>query len=193
MDLKKHLIKAWELTLKFIIPLILITLVMVVISVLTFGILAPVVGAGYMQSLLLMIRQDREPQIPDLFTEMKLFFPLLLFGLAAFVAILIGFSLFFFPGLLVILALIFCCLYMVPLMIDKKMGLIEAVKESYQMAFKGNVGEHVVIAILVIGISAIGSSFILGTLFTQPLATVFLLLIYNEKVGKSNSESVVSS
>jgi hypothetical protein len=48
MDFKKHLLRAWELTLKFIVPLVLMTLVMLVVSFLTLGILAPVTMAGYM-------------------------------------------------------------------------------------------------------------------------------------------------
>ncbi|OEU79519.1 MAG: hypothetical protein BA872_05460 [Desulfobacterales bacterium C00003060] len=181
MDLKKHVVTAWKLTLEFIVPLILMTLVMVVVSVVTIGILAPVTLAGYMQSLLSMVREGREPKIQDLFSQMSLFLPLLLFGLVAFIATSIGFMLLFIPGLLVVIALTYCCLYMLPLMTDKRLGLIEAIKESYRMAVRDGIGEHIVVAILFLGISGIGSSFILGSLFTQPLATIFLLSVYDEK------------
>jgi hypothetical protein len=183
MDFKKHFMTAWKSTLEFIVPLILMTLVMVVVSVVTIGILAPVTMAGYMQSLLLMVRDRREPKIQDLFSEMRLFFPLLLFGIIACIATLIGFMLLIIPGLLVLIALAFCCLYMLPLMTDKRLGLIGAIKESYRMAVRGNIGEHIVVAILFFGISGIGSSFVLGSLFTQPLATIFLLSVYDEKVS----------
>jgi hypothetical protein len=183
MDFKKHFITAWKVTLEFIVPLILMTLVMLVVSVITIGILAPVTMAGYMQSLLLMVRDSREPKIQDLFSEMRLFFPLLLFGIIACIATLIGFMLLIIPGLLVVIALAFCCLYMLPLMTDKRLGMIEAIKESYRMAVRGNIAEHIVIAILFFGISGIGSSVVLGSLFTQPLATIFLLSIYDEKVS----------
>jgi len=182
MDFKKHFMTAWKSTLEFIVPLILMTLVMIVVSVVTIGILAPVTMAGYMQSLLLMVRDRREPKIQDLFSEMRLFFPLLLFGIIACIITSIGFMLLFLPGLLVLIALAFCCLYMLPLMIDKRLGLIEAIKESYRMAVSGNIVEHIIVAVLFFGISAIGSSFLLGSLFTQPLATIFLLSVYDEKV-----------
>ena len=183
MDFKKHFMTAWKSTLEFIVPLILMTLVMIVVSVVTIGILAPVTMAGYMQSLLLMVRDRREPKIQDLFSEMRLFFPLLLFGIIACIITSIGFMLLFLPGLLVLIALAFCCLYMLPLMIDKRLGIIEAIKKSYRIAVRGNIVEHIIVAVLFFGISAIGSSFLLGSLFTQPLATIFLLSVYDEQIS----------
>ncbi len=183
MDFKKHFMTAWKSTLEFIVPLILITLVMIVVSVVTIGILAPVTMAGYMQSLLLMVRDRREPKIQDLFSEMRLFFPLLLFGIIICIITSIGFMLLFLPGLLVLIALAFCCLYMLPLMIDKRLGTIEAIKKSYRIAVSDNIVEHIIVAVLFFGISAIGSSFLLGSLFTQPLATIFLLSVYDEQTS----------
>ena len=184
MDFKKHIVLAWEWTLRYIVSLVLITLVMTAVSAFTLGILAPVVMAGYMQSLLLMIRNGREPKIQDLFSEMRLFVPLLLFGLAVFFATLIGFMFFVIPGFLVILAVSFCCLFMLPLMTDQKLGLVEAIKTSYDMAIRDDIAEHAVVAILFLAISGIGGSFLIGFLFTQPLATIFLLSVYDEKAGK---------
>ena len=61
MDFKKHLETAWKLTIANLIPLIFMTLVMAVVSVLTLGILAPVTLAGYIHSLILLVREGREP------------------------------------------------------------------------------------------------------------------------------------
>jgi hypothetical protein len=183
MDFKKHFVRARELTLQFIVSLVLMTLVMSAIAVVTLGILAPVMMAGYMQSILLMLREGREPRIQDLFSEMRLFLPLLAFGLVTFIAAAIGFTLLVIPGFLVIMAIAFSCLYVLPLMTDKKLGLVEAIKESYSMAVEDNIPEHIVVAILFLAISGIGSSFLIGLLFTQPLATVFLLSVYDEKTS----------
>jgi hypothetical protein len=179
MDIKGHIVKAWELTLKFIVPLILMTLVLSIGAVVTLGVLFPVTLAGYMQSILLMVREGREPKIQDLFSEMRLFFPLLIFGTVLVLAISIGYMLLFIPGVLLTLAVAFSCLYVIPLMTDEKMRLIDAIKESYAMAVKGNISEHLVVAILFWGISGIGGSFVLGFLFTQPLATTFLMSVYD--------------
>ena len=69
MNFKYHLETAWNMTLKFIAPLIFITLVMFLLWFFTFGILAPVTMAGYMSSILLMLRDGREPKIQDLFIQ----------------------------------------------------------------------------------------------------------------------------
>jgi hypothetical protein len=187
MDFKYHLATAWEMTLKNIVSLIVMTFVMIVVGCVTLGILAPVMAAGYVQSILLMLREGREPAIKDLFSEMRLFFPLLIFGIVSLIAAWIGFMLFFIPGILVIAALIFCCLYMLPLMTDKGLGLMDAIKESYAMAVRDGVSEHIVVAVIFIVISAIGNAVLLGSLFTQPLATVFLLSVYEEKIRRSTT------
>ena len=51
------------------------------------------------------------------------------------------------------------------------------------MVTKEHVVDHVVVFILFVGISAIGSSVFIGSLFTQPLATLFLMSVYN-RLGK---------
>ena len=181
MDFKKHILLAWNLTLRYVVSLVLITLVMSALSFITLGILAPVLTAGYMQSLLQALREGREPRIQDLFSQMRLFLPLLLFGIIVLVAVVVGFALLVLPGILVLFAIAFCCLYMLPLMTDAGLGLVDAVKESTSMAFQDNVAEHAVVVILFMIISAIGSSIFIGFLFTQPLATLFLLSVYEEK------------
>ena len=182
MDFKKHLETAWNLTLTHIVNLLLMTLVMLVISCLTLGILAPVTMAGYMNAILLMMREGREPRIEDLFSQMRLFLPLLVFFIVVLIATMVGFMLLVLPGLAIIIAVTFACLYMVPLMVDKTMGLIDAAKSSWRMAFNQNVADHVVVVILFVGLMAIGSAVFIGTLLTTPFATVFLISVYLEKV-----------
>jgi hypothetical protein len=159
------------------------TLVMTIVSVVTLGILAPVTMAGYMHSLLLLLRDGREPKIQDIFSQMQLFFPLLGFGVLVFLVTMIGFMLLVLPGILVVVAVTFTCLYMLPLMTDAGMGLMEAVKESYRMSVGGSIADQIVVVIIFIGLLMIGSSVFIGALFTQPLATIFLLSVYQEKRG----------
>ena len=182
MNFKYHLETAWNMTLKFIAPLIFMTLVMFLLWFFTIGILAPVTMAGYMHSILLMVRDGREPKIQDLFSQMRLFFPLLGFSILVFIATVIGFMLLVLPGIVISLTISFCCLYMLPLMTDKELGLFEAIKESYTMTTQGVFVDQIVVLILFLGISAAGSAVFIGSLFTQPLATIFLLSVYEEKI-----------
>ena len=184
MDFKYHLEIAWKITLQYIAPLIFMTLAMIGISFITLGILAPVTMAGYMHSILLLIREGREPKVQDIFSHMRLFLPLFIFGVVVFIITMIGMMLLFLPGVLFLLAVSFCCIYMLPLMTDRNLGLIDAVKESYAMITKEKLVDHIVVFILFVAISAIGSSVFIGSLFTQPLATIFLLSVY-ETLGKA--------
>jgi hypothetical protein len=183
INFKDSLETAWKLTLKNIASLIITTLVMFVACFLTLGILSFVMIAGYMQSILLMLRDGREPKVQDLFSQMKLFFPLLGFGVVVFILALIGFSLFVLPGVAVVLTVSYCCLFMLPLMTDKNLGLINAVKASYSMVIRGNMTDMIAVFLIYVGLLAIGSSVFIGFLFTQPFATVFLLLVYEGKIG----------
>lgn len=189
MDFKYHLENAWKMTLQYIAPLIFMTLALIAISFITLGILAPVTMAGYMHSILLLVRERREPKVKDIFSQMRLFLPLLCFGIVVFIITMIGLMLLFLPGVLFLLAVSFCCLYMLPLMTDRNLGLIDAVKQSYSIVTKKeSVVDHIVVFILFIGISAIGSSLFIASLFTQPLATIFLLSVY-ETLGKAKPQT----
>lgn len=184
MDFKHHLERAWHLTLDNIVPLILMTLVMVAVSIATLGILSMVAMAGYTRSILLMIRTGREPQPKDVFSEMRLFLPLLAFSIAVAVILAIGFILLVLPAFVFGAAISWICLYMLPLMIDKRYGVIEAVKASFEIVRqKDDLKDHLVLLILVIGISAAGGSVFIGWLFTQPFAMILLLSVYEEKIA----------
>lgn len=183
MDFKRHIETAWNLTLANVVSLILMTLVMVAVGFISLGFLAPVTMAGYTQSLLQLIRSGREPKVQDLFSHMNLFLPLLGFGIAVTLATIIGFTLFVLPGMIITLAITFCCIYMLPLMTDRNMGIVDAVKESYAMGRRGELVDHVVVVIIFLAISMIGSTVLIGFLFTQPLATLFLVSTYEEKIA----------
>jgi len=183
MDFKHHLATAWQLTLKHIVPLILMTLVMSVLTFLTLGILAPVMLAGYWQAILIMVRTGREPRIQDIFSQMHLFLPLLAFFILVLIAVAVGFTLFYLPGIAALCGVAFASLYLLPLMTDQKLGLQAALKQSWEMAINGNIADHVVVVILFLGFFAIGGSVFLGILFTQPFSTIFVSSVYLERIA----------
>jgi ABC-type multidrug transport system permease subunit len=182
MDLKKHLEKGWSNTVNFIGPVLLLTFVQFIVIFCSLGILAPVTTAGYFQSLLLAQREGRTPEIKDLFSQMSLFLPLFLFGLVVLIVVSIGFMLFVLPGFAATILLVFACMYMLPLMTDKELGLIDALKESWAMAVKDPIGDHIIIALVYMGILSIGGSIPFVILAAQPLATFILLSFYDERV-----------
>ncbi len=201
MDFKKHLENAWRLTINhltslviltsvlsislILIPLLFVFLSLPIFSVLAMCILGSVMLPGYIYSILLLIRENRQPRIEDLFSQRQLMLPLSIFSGVVAIVTTVGFFFLYFPGIAVLCVVVFACLYVVPLMIEQKMGIVEAIKISWYMAVKDNVADHWVIVILVIGLTTIGSSVFLGVLFTQPFATVFTLLVFIEKSEKN--------
>ena len=185
MDFKEHLKTAWENTLLYIVPVILLTLVQMVLITISFGILAPVTTAGYVQSILLALREGREPKIGDLFSEMRLFFPLLAFGILSLLAAFLGFLLLILPGILVVAFLVFATIYMMPLMTDRNLGLLEAIKESWNMAVRKPLGDQIIFMVLYLVIISVGSSIAVALLLAQPLATFFLVSVYEERLREN--------
>ena len=72
-------------------------------------------------------------------------------------------------------------------MTDQKLGLIAAIKESYAMSRQVALVDHVVVVVIFTTISMIGGSVFIGILFTQPLATIFMLSTYEEIVSGGSS------
>jgi len=181
MDFINLFKKTWEQSKNNIIPLLISTLVLFVISFITLGILAPIAFAGYYSSILKMVRDGRQPQPLDIFSEKGLFLPLLIFGIAVTLLIMIGFALLIIPGILISIAIVYSCLYMIPLMVDKKLELSDALKESYAMTKRGSIVDHIVVLVIIVGLQALGSSFILGSFIATPMTTVFLMNVYDSK------------
>jgi hypothetical protein len=179
MNFKAMIESTFNQSIENIVPLIITTLVLVGVSVLSLGILAPVALAGYTKSILDMVRTGREPAPKDVFSQLGLFLPLLLFTLALFIVIAIGFFLLFLPGLIIILAVTFYLIYMVPLMVDKNLGLVDAVKESISLVRRTSFLDHLILVIIYSVVQSLGGSTLLGTMITIPISTIFLMLAYD--------------
>lgn len=191
MDFKKHFETAWQNTLKYIGPVLLLTLVQVIIVLFSLGILAPVTTAGYMQSLLRAQREGRPPEIRDLFSQMSLFLPLFGFFVLVMIMTGIGFMFLVLPGLAVALFIIFATLYMIPLMTDKDRGIMDALKESWEMATREPITDQIVISVAYLVIMSLGGSVPFAILITQPFAMFLLLSVYEERLqGKSGRENI---
>ena len=187
MDFKQHFETAWQSTLRFIGPVLLLTLAQVIVVLFSIGILAPVTTAGYMQSLLRALREGRPPEIRDLFSHMSLFIPLFGFSVLVMIAMGIGFMFLVAPGLAVALFVIFATMYMIPLMTDRGRGIMDAMKESWEMSTREPITDQIVISLAYLVIMSLGYSVPIAILFTQPFAMFFLLSVYEERLqGRSD-------
>ncbi len=181
MNFKNHFEQSWQVFTAFLAPILINTLVVLGVSVISLGIMAPVVSAGYMQSLLLALRDNRKPEIRDLFAHMNLFLPLLAAGFLLFLVAGLGFALLVLPGIVVVLAAAFFLTYMLPLMTDEQMGLFEAIRESSRMAMEDPVSEHLAVVAIYLVLGSIGNSTGIGALFTQPYSCLIVLSAYEQK------------
>ena len=191
MDFKDLVVRSWQNTLNHIGPLLLITLVQMVLIMVTLGILAPVTTAGYVNSLMQVVRDDRKPEVGDLFSQMRLFFPLFLLSILVAVVAFIGFSLLVLPGFAVLAFIAFAAFYLLPYMVDQKLGLFDALKASWQAAMQEPVSEHIIVVIIYVAIMSLGSSLWFAFLITQPMATFIMVEAYNQRVlgNKSGGQS----
>ena len=184
IDFKTHAETAWQLTVQHLVSLLLLTLATAAVGALSLGLFAPAALAGYFQALLRLAREGREPRWQDVFSQAGLALPLLVFTLASGVLTAFAYALLILPGIAVALAISFSCIYVVPLMVDQGLGLIDAIVQSYRMATAGNHMDQLLVILVVIGLSSIGGSVMIGWMFTQPLATLFLASVYTWKAAQ---------
>lgn len=188
MDFKLYLENSWLLLKDNLVILIIITLLMAVVSTLTLGILGPVVFAGYTHAILRLVRNQQEPKIQDLFSQMRLFFPLLGFGILTLIVVGLGLLFFFVPGIILAVAISFFCLYMVPLMVDQSLGLVDAIRASVNIITQ-DFQTHVITALIYIGLCWIGSLVAIGWLLTVPFGTIFIILVYDRVIDQYGTVS----
>ena len=182
MDFKDLIVRSWQNTLNYIGPLLLVTFVQLVLIIITLGILAPVTTAGYVHALMQVVNDDRKPEVGDLFSQMRLFFPLFVFSILVAVVAFIGFSLLVLPGFAVIAFISFAAFYLLPYMVDQKLGLFDALRASWQAAVKAPVSDHIIVVIIYVAIMSLGSSLWFAFLITQPMATFIMIESYQSRV-----------
>ncbi len=184
-EVVEYFSETWRLFTENLVTLLLMGLLHLVLCFVSFVLLWPVVTAGFCQSLLLLIREGREPEIKDLFSRFNLLFPLLALYIIAVIVIVVGFSLLLIPGVIMSLALTYFGLYIIPLMTDRKMKLMDAIKASYQLALEKPLTPHLLAVAVYILFNTIGGFTLIGTVLTTPFTLLFVMLVYDEKVEES--------
>ncbi len=183
MDFKEVIETTLDQCLKNVVPLIVMTLVLMGVSAISLGFLAPVMMAGYTKSILDMVRLQRQPKPKDVFSKMGLFIPLSIFSLVIVMAVVIGLFFLVVPGLIIALAATYFLVYMIPLMVDKELGLLDAAKKSIELVRQSPLVDHIIIIVIFSVVQFIGGSTIIGTIATIPLSTVFLINTYEKVVN----------
>ena len=158
--------RGWRLFVKDIGPLIIGALIVPVLSILTLGILAGPLTAGLYGMVVKRVRDGQQPTVGDVFGQMSRFWSF--FAATLVLGILIGLASLTIVGG-VLLATIW--LYVFPLMVDRGMGLGEAMSTSYRMLKEAGFWEHLALVIVFLVITSLtdGALAILATPFLVAL------------------------
>ena len=179
LDIARVFKQAWRLFADDIGPLLIGTLIACILSVLTIGILAGPLVAGLYGMVVGRVRDGRRPQVGDVFAGFDRFGAY--FVAALVLVVLIGLaSITIVGGFL--LATIW--IYVFPLMVDRRMGLGEAMKTSKDMVLEGGFWEHLALIIVFAVISAVADG-LLGLLAT-PFMIVAVTVAYYLTAGRGD-------
>jgi hypothetical protein len=167
----------WRLFLKDVVHLLVGTLVACALSILSIGILAGPLFAGVHKMVKARVTEGTAPRWDDVFEGLDRFWAY--FGAALFLVVTIGIaSLTIIGGIL--LGTIW--LYVFPLMVDKRMGIGEALGASYTLVRENGFWEHLALVVLLAVINSIGGP---AGLVTLPLSIVIVMVAYYIVSGRA--------
>ena len=176
MDIGKILENGWKLFVRDVGPLVLGTIIAAVLSVVSLGILWGPLHGGLMKTAVRRVREDRTADYGDVFGALDRFWTL--FGATLLMVVLVGLGLLFLiiPGLL--LAAIW--FYVYPLIIDKRMGVFEAMSASKELVTRNGLGVHVAMVVLIALAAGAVSSMTggIGGVVAAPLAITVIVAAY---------------
>lgn len=177
VDIGKLFQRSWGLFQSKPVEHLLASLVVLVLSMLTLGLLVGPLSVG--QIRMIEKHQRGEPiAVGDVFAGFSSFGSSLLTSVIMLVGVFVGMLLLVLPGLLVALAWGFA-LWFVAL---EDASPTAALSGSWQL-LKTHTVSVIVIFILLGVVNAVASSIVLGTLLTAPLSMIFATLAYQEMVG----------
>jgi hypothetical protein len=173
IDLGRVFREAGRRFLDDVVPLVLATLVALLLSIVTLGVLAGPLYAGLLNMVIRRAREGRQPEVGDVFSCMDRFWSFL--GAAVVLVLTIGLASITIVGGIVLGAI---WLYVFPLMIDRRIGLWEAMRTSKDMVVRAGFWEHVALVILLAAVNALGHGPLV--LLTIPFTVVATAVAYHQ-------------
>ena len=187
MDVIKVFKQSFDLLLDDIVPLVVAGFIVSLLTMLTLGILGGPLMAGLVRMVLLRVREDRTPEIGDLFYfDDFVRYVIAFYGLG--ILMVIGFMLLVLPG--IYLATIW--FYVFVLMVDRDIEVGAAISQSRALVYRIGLGPHVVLVALLVLISAVLSRLTQGfsSAVTGPFWVACTIVAYQmaSAVSPANSE-----
>ena len=169
----------WNAFAADIVALIVGALIACILSILTIGILAGPLTAGLYSMVVGRIRDGRRARIGDVFSCMGRFWGFL--WAAIVLVVLIGLASLTIVGG-VLLATVW--LYVFPFMVDRKMGLTDAMSASYHQVVDNGFWEHLVLLVIVFAVSAVANGWV--GLFATPFTLALIAAAYFVSGGRGD-------
>ena len=152
LDIGLALKQAARLFVKDLAPILIAALIAGALSVLTLGILAGPLFAGLYGMVIGRVRDGRQPEVGDVFSGLDRFWSYL--GAALVLVVLVGLaSITIVGGFL--LATIW--LYVFPLMVDRGLGIGEAMKQSKDLVMRTGFWEHLALVLVLFVIVSVAN------------------------------------
>ncbi|NLE21336.1 MAG: hypothetical protein GX624_00935 [Actinobacteria bacterium] len=147
--------KGWDAFTADIVPFLVGTLIAGLLSVITLGILAGPLVAGLYSMAIRRIRDGRRAEIGDVFSCFDRFWSYLWAALV--LVVLVGLASLTIVGG-VLLATIW--IYVFPFMVDRRMGLTDAMAASYHRVVDNGFWEHLALFVIFVAIGAVANGWV---------------------------------
>jgi len=182
MDIGKAFEDAWKLFVKDAAPLIIGALIVLVLSIVSLGILAGPLWGGLYRMVTRRVREGRPADFGDVFSAFDRFWTLFAAALVIGILVALGLVFLILPGLL--LAAIW--LYVPLFVVDRGMGLGDAMRASRELVSRAGLWEHVGLVLVIAVITIlVGNITGIGFLLTWPLTVTLLSALYFRLSGES--------
>jgi len=152
LDIGLTLKQAARLFVKDLAPLLIAALIAGALSVLSLGILAGPLFAGLYGMVIGRVRDGRQPEVSDVFSGLDRFWSYA--GAALALVALVGLASITIVGGFVLATI---WLYVFPLMVDRGLGLGEAMKASKNMVLRAGFWEHLALVVVLFVIVSVAN------------------------------------
>jgi len=152
LDIGLTLKQAARLFVKDLAPLLIAALIAGALSVLSLGILAGPLFAGLYGMVIGRVRDGRQPEVSDVFSGLDRFWSYA--GAALTLVALVGLASITIVGGFVLATI---WLYVFPLMVDRGLGLGEAMKASKNMVLRAGFWEHLALVVVLFVIVSVAN------------------------------------
>ena len=180
LDIGQVFKRGWDLFVKDIGALLVGGIVALVLSVLTLGILAGPLCAGLYGMVARRVRDGKVAEVGDVFGQMDRFWSY--FAAALVLGVLIGLASITIIGG-VLLATIW--IYVFPVMVDRRVGLGEAMKASKDMVLEHGFWQHLALVVLIIVIGSVANGLL--ALLATPFVIALTAAAYFEAGGEEQA------